>query len=401
MVDRVTHAAKIYNELTEAGERVLVIPAGGNKYPSSTSTEASRMRDQALEAGVPAPDIELEDSSTNTAENALYCKQKLEKHGINKVIVLTSDFHLDRSRYVFLYVFGGREGGFGMSFVGAPSSDKLIANRLGSREAGLYASSKKDLEGLKLTLADDSFGYHPFRNRPRWLLIADELLSPEMKHLRHSAVDYGSNMGYFSLKMVPHCGLVISNEGERNDQYEGSINVHRGRLAKMSAELQPRNLICVTTFNETMFDALHEVHVMFDVQLSLSVFHWLNLPTRALFEKALSAHLSNGRVTFLELPEFRHYVGNERQYHWQAVNEWYAGAKDVEEVVERAARKHGLRVAVKRLGANAHENGTVRTVLRVDLLDLPGSDSWDDYTVPAGPNDPSVALVKSIFACKS
>eukprot|EP00708_Paratrimastix_pyriformis_P001432 EC839678.1.p2 GENE.EC839678.1~~EC839678.1.p2 ORF type:complete len:233 (-),score=77.63 EC839678.1:71-769(-) len=226
-----------------------------------------------------------------------------------------------------------------------------------------------------------------------------------------SVPDYGSNYGFFSTQlasMMQQQGLVFSMEGEALGEYNGALRWHREHIKSKGLK---NNYICETFFDQTMFHAMRRQRLMFDVQFSLSVFHWLEMPTQESFETALADHLSNARVTFIELPQFRHYEGSERQHHWWLVNIWYEGAKSVVDVVSRVAEKAHLHVAIRVLGTNLHENKTVRQVLRVDLLSPPAQGTrWSDYQTPTRLPDPAMvdqspvpAEVKlaAIYKCKN
>ncbi len=59
------------------------------------------MLDLLVLMGVPARAILLEDKSRNSYQNAVYTAEKLEKLGINKILLVTSAFHMRRSEAVF------------------------------------------------------------------------------------------------------------------------------------------------------------------------------------------------------------------------------------------------------------------------------------------------------------
>ncbi|KAJ4461893.1 putative DUF218 domain [Paratrimastix pyriformis] len=498
MTARVAKAAELYHSWKAIpGVTPLLILTGGKKYGGDQDSEAQWMKDQVLQEEVPEDAILLEDRATNTAENALFVKNMLDERKITRLTVITSEFHVDRSRFVFYAVFGARHAGYTIDFVATPTQPASLRNQFIQQETGLYPSSQNDLLKLgllsgsgaerlpgeplgetpdKTTKGSTPSGYHPFRNAPRWMLIEDEILGaaeiaamtggqvppgdwpdllgeqtvvvggprptalaeyeePLMKI--RSVADYGSNYGFFSTQlasMMQQQGLVFSMEGEALGEYNGALRWHREHIKSKGLK---NNYICETFFDQTMFHAMRRQRLMFDVQFSLSVFHWLEMPTQESFETALADHLSNARVTFIELPQFRHYEGSERQHHWWLVNIWYEGAKSVVDVVlwlegaerasppinygishlpyffvvSRVAEKAHLHVAIRVLGTNLHENKTVRQVLRVDLLSPPAQGTrWSDYQTPTRLPDPAMvdqspvpAEVKlaAIYKCKN
>jgi uncharacterized SAM-binding protein YcdF (DUF218 family) len=70
-------------------------------------TEAEAMRQFAIESGVPADRIHLEEHSGNTIANAYYCKQDIiEPLDFRRVALVTSPTHMPRSRFLFEQVLG-------------------------------------------------------------------------------------------------------------------------------------------------------------------------------------------------------------------------------------------------------------------------------------------------------
>ena len=91
---RCLHAARLYRQ----GEPCLVVVSGG-KVESDTPgpTLAEVMRDFLLTQGVAAKDILLEDKSSTTYENARETADLLSQRGIERVVLVTSATHMQRS----------------------------------------------------------------------------------------------------------------------------------------------------------------------------------------------------------------------------------------------------------------------------------------------------------------
>ncbi len=69
---------------------------------------------EAISEGVPAQTIIPEEQADSTYENALYSKALIEQHGFRKAIVVTSDYHMLRTRLTFLKVY--RNSGVAFTF---------------------------------------------------------------------------------------------------------------------------------------------------------------------------------------------------------------------------------------------------------------------------------------------
>ena len=80
------------------------------------------MRTLALDLGVPAERIELEERSRNTFENALYTAVILRRRGWRRVAVVTDAFHMPRALYVFRRL--------GLDAVGEPVRHRCGGSRL-------------------------------------------------------------------------------------------------------------------------------------------------------------------------------------------------------------------------------------------------------------------------------
>lgn len=72
-----------------------------------------------------------------------------------------------------------------------------------------------------------------------------------------------------------------------------------------------------------------------DVQLSLSVMHWLDYTTHESFLRKLGWLLYGARTTFLELPEVRAYGHATGQTRAEQLNRWYGGLLDEEKLVRK------------------------------------------------------------------
>ena len=90
--ERINHAINLYR----TGQVRKVIFTGGQGNPGEP-TESSAARDYALQSGLPASDILIEEKSHNTYENILYAKQLADKNGIKKVLIVSDPLHMKRA----------------------------------------------------------------------------------------------------------------------------------------------------------------------------------------------------------------------------------------------------------------------------------------------------------------
>ena len=90
--ERINHGIDLYRN----GKVRKIIFTGGQGNPGEP-TEASAARQYALERGIPAADILIEEKSHTTYENILYAKQLADSHGITKVLIVSDPLHMKRA----------------------------------------------------------------------------------------------------------------------------------------------------------------------------------------------------------------------------------------------------------------------------------------------------------------
>ncbi len=96
--DRLLYAAKLYKE----GLAPLIILSGGRiDWYGNQESEAIDMAEILQIMGIPESALIKEPNSLNTYQNAAYTKKILEQRSINKVILITSAFHMPRSVAIF------------------------------------------------------------------------------------------------------------------------------------------------------------------------------------------------------------------------------------------------------------------------------------------------------------
>jgi len=90
--ERINHAINLYRK----GRVRKLIFTGGQGNPGEP-TEASAARDYALQSGLPASDILIEDKSHTTYENILNAKQLADTHGLRTVLIVSDPLHMKRA----------------------------------------------------------------------------------------------------------------------------------------------------------------------------------------------------------------------------------------------------------------------------------------------------------------
>jgi uncharacterized SAM-binding protein YcdF (DUF218 family) len=90
--ERINHGIDLYRK----GRVRKLIFTGGQGNPGEP-TESSAARDYALQLGIPADDILIEEKSHTTYENILYAKQLTDAHGQRKVLIVSDPLHMKRA----------------------------------------------------------------------------------------------------------------------------------------------------------------------------------------------------------------------------------------------------------------------------------------------------------------
>jgi uncharacterized SAM-binding protein YcdF (DUF218 family) len=90
--ERINHGIDLYRK---GKVRRLIFTGGrGNR---GEPTESSAARRYALQRGIPARDIMIEEKSHTTYENILYAKELAEAQGARKVLIVSDPLHMKRA----------------------------------------------------------------------------------------------------------------------------------------------------------------------------------------------------------------------------------------------------------------------------------------------------------------
>ena len=113
--NRIVHSFRLYR----AGKAKIIVISGGNVFPQKeVQAESFYTRDLLIELGVPADSIMVEVTSRNTYENARETKKLLEANQHDKILLVTSAFHMPRALSVFRTL--------GIDAIPAPASYSIV-----------------------------------------------------------------------------------------------------------------------------------------------------------------------------------------------------------------------------------------------------------------------------------
>lgn len=90
--ERINHGVDLYQN-----RKVRKLIFTGGQGNSNEPTESSAARRYAMQRGVPASDILIEENSHTTYENILYAKQIADAHGLRKVLIVSDPLHMKRA----------------------------------------------------------------------------------------------------------------------------------------------------------------------------------------------------------------------------------------------------------------------------------------------------------------
>ncbi|MBI5066023.1 YdcF family protein [Candidatus Woesearchaeota archaeon] len=99
---RVEAGANLY----EQGFSNTLLMSGGFTVDTLKKSEGGEMKKFAVELGVKPNNIFIEEESLDTIGNAIFSKPIIKKKNFKNLLLVTSDYHLERSLFIFHYVFG-------------------------------------------------------------------------------------------------------------------------------------------------------------------------------------------------------------------------------------------------------------------------------------------------------
>jgi len=107
LINRMEVACKAFLSQGNKEGDVMILTGGRVQTGDNVSSEAEVMKELAIKNGVEESKIILEDEAKNTIENVLNTREIMEEIGhMDKVVIITSDYHMERSKKIFEFVFG-------------------------------------------------------------------------------------------------------------------------------------------------------------------------------------------------------------------------------------------------------------------------------------------------------
>jgi len=97
LIHRVACAVEVYKK-HKTEEKPCAIICSGGIVMKKTRPEAHVMRELFLSHGIPDDHIFMDDKACNTPENMIFSRRILDSLNIKHVILITSDFHMERAK---------------------------------------------------------------------------------------------------------------------------------------------------------------------------------------------------------------------------------------------------------------------------------------------------------------
>ena len=97
--ERCGQALKEYQK--HPGSRIIPTGGWGKHFNTTKKPHGHYVREYLKERGIPDEAFVECAESSNTIEDAKLCRPIVERHGLGKLIVVTSDFHVARARFLF------------------------------------------------------------------------------------------------------------------------------------------------------------------------------------------------------------------------------------------------------------------------------------------------------------
>jgi len=138
---RVSLGFETYHKLVAQGYRLLLTGGYGEHFNTTQQPNASYAQKLLLDRGVPAEHIVEFAESRNTVDDALKSRPIVDKYGAERLVVVSSDFHLGRVQFVFEQVFPDKQ----VEFLGAP----YLESRTPEERERLLAHEDRELTSLR------------------------------------------------------------------------------------------------------------------------------------------------------------------------------------------------------------------------------------------------------------
>lgn len=137
---RVTKGFEEYLARRDKGWKILLTGGFGAHFNTTDKPNAYYAQQILHDLGVPTYDIVEFAESRDTVDDALQARPIIEKYQVSALVVVSSDFHLDRVRFIFSTIFPNQK----ITFSG---SDYLASRPLDEQER-LVAHEQRELKSL-------------------------------------------------------------------------------------------------------------------------------------------------------------------------------------------------------------------------------------------------------------
>ncbi|CAN5591470.1 hypothetical protein BH09VER1_BH09VER1_41080 [soil metagenome] len=140
----VERCEQVLRELTKnPGAKILPTGGWGEHFNTTNKPHGYYIGEYLKKRNVAATDILEVAESTNTIEDARLSQPIVERHGIDELLIVTSDFHVPRARFLFERQFPGMK----MRFCGSPTDLPALelARRVAHEEQALTRLQKGDM----------------------------------------------------------------------------------------------------------------------------------------------------------------------------------------------------------------------------------------------------------------
>lgn len=138
---RVGLGFETYRKLAAQGYRLLLTGGYGEHFNTTPQPNAYYAQKLLLDLGVPAEHIVEFAESRNTVDDALKSRPIIDKYGAAHLVVISSDFHIGRVKFIFEQVFPDKR----LEFLGAP----YLESRSPEERERLLAHEARELTSLQ------------------------------------------------------------------------------------------------------------------------------------------------------------------------------------------------------------------------------------------------------------
>ncbi len=126
-VERCEQAIRVYRQ--NPGVKIMPTGGSGAHFNVTDKPHAVYLRQYLVAHGVPEEDVIEPALSSTTIDDAQLTRPIVDQYGVKRVILVTSDFHMPRAKYLFERTFQGIELTFSASVTNLPPDELLARHR--------------------------------------------------------------------------------------------------------------------------------------------------------------------------------------------------------------------------------------------------------------------------------